>query len=162
MHRISFVSFLSILLLISIEQIKGQSIADNLQAIMGQWEGEGWHEHSDHTNYFVQRCSITPKLDGQILLIEQEALIKDKPDQVLFKEIQIWQLENDSTIVSSTYRGHRVARESRLSIEEGKIINKRNESIMFVTEITEDGAYKMTGYDGETQFFEMTMIKKVQ
>lgn len=149
-----------LLFFFAFQTVSAQSITDQFQAYIGIWEGEGWHEHTDHTNFFVQRCSILPKLDGQILLIEQYAHIKDEPDQLLFKELQIWQLENDSTIVSFTYRGQKAARESRLSIEDGKIINRRNDSIYFVSEIDENGKYIMKGYEKGTRFFEMTLIKK--
>ncbi len=78
----------------SFAQSNVNNLLSKLEGYIGKWKGEGWHYHNpEKTNYFIQTCKITPKLDGDVLLVEQLANLRDSPETIIFKKLAIWRLE---------------------------------------------------------------------
>lgn len=148
-------------------QTETPNIQSKLKNYIGEWTGEGWHYHNpEKTNYFTQTCKITPKLDGDLFIVEQIATLTSNPEAVLFKELVIWRLSSDhQNIMVEQYRNSSGPNKQYYALNNGKLIRSLNDGQMeFIIEITDENEYLMKGFNIEptgnkSQFFEMRLSK---
>lgn len=153
----------------SLQIIKAQEINQPEQEILpfqllvGDWQGEGWHDHGGgRVNEFEQTYCFVSLAGGEVIAAGTRAALKPEKERVLFEGAILYSLENKEQKAIS----RRVVRRGEISMgtpvqwEENRLFwTQRSGTETWQFELLENGQLAQRGFhtqDGN-KFFELIL-----
>lgn len=144
--------------------ITPQPEMEQLSFLVGEWKGTGWFQRGPERHHVIQVETITPLLDGDVLLIEGRGVSAEDTSLVVHQAVAI--IGFDAT--SGTYEmrtflpGGRGASPA-VTVGDDHMVWQIGSNVRYTISLDDSarwfeiGEFSQDGGDTWTQFFEMTL-----
>ena len=133
-----------------------------LAFLIGEWEGNGWHDHGEKgVRKFVQTISTNSFMNGEILVSEQRAVDANDAQNVILQAVVIYSFDAGANMITARSMLSR-GRDRIVGIrvdKDGISWPNRKDGGRFHTHLSKDGnlVTRASLFGPDSQYFEMTL-----
>src|SRR6056297_483196 len=166
------VFFVMLFMIQGLQIIKAQELAKPeqvtlpFQYLLGDWQGEGWHDHGNgRVNEFEQTYTFVSLAEGQVVAAATRALLLPEKERVLFDGTVLYSMENkqEKRVSRKVIRRGAIGMETSVEWEENRLFwTQRGGTETWEFELLENGQLTQRGFytDNGHKFFELILERQ--